>query len=608
MGEPATIAEWRRAGSGPLVPPENAQTFKPLLVVRKKNTSQQAPVQAWFDAIEAGVEEIPCVRVVVNQVGYDPRAPKQAIVLTNFFPSRKAVGQAAVLDQDGKPVWRSSLVCSGRMYGQNEADWGWYVWRADFSKLDRAGKYSVAASFGFREAASEPFAIGNDVLFQETAEFNVDFFYVQRCGVEVPGWHAPCHLDDAKLPDGTHRDLTGGWHSAGDYNKLSWEYGDGGVLYALVHAAASVPQYFATFDRDRDTAPGVIDEAEWGAKYIVKLQEPGGGLLNHIEQGPDRKTWMNWCPPEKTTDNIVGTPDDPIVREGEGNSPLAIGGWALLGSLHPAADGRNPYLENSVRLWIHAIEREKTPGNPLLLLSGIDLYKITRATTATSTTAAAPLKPCWLPEIPAGPWPAAMATREMCQPRRWPHLRSNFPTIPSRPPSKRGSKKHLPAFMAEAANPFGLMMQKPGPGGYFFDPSSAMGCNYQLCSRAWSAIQVYRLIHDDHALRYAMDQLDFLLGRNPYNVCMMEGRGSINLPRYHHRYITIPGHERGAVPGTVPNGCVRDIAGKRPPRPGLVHRRPPISFLPHKRTLARPQRLLHPRGNRAARGNGSGTG
>jgi hypothetical protein len=64
-----------------------------------------------------------------------------------------------------------------------------------------------------------------------------------------------------------------------------------------------------------------------------------------------------------------------------------------------------------------------------------------------------------------------------------------------------------------------------------------------------------------------MDQIDFLLGRNPYDVCMMEGVGSRNLPRYHHRYITIPGHERGAVPGAIPNGFVRDIASND--RPGV---------------------------------------
>jgi len=42
---------------------------------------------------------------------------------------------------------------------------------------------------------------------------------------------------------------------------------------------------------------------------------------------------------------------------------------------------------------------------------------------------------------------------------------------------------------------------------------------------------------------------------------MFEGRGTLNPPRYHHRYDAIPGHETGAVPGCVPNGFVRNAAG-----------------------------------------------
>jgi hypothetical protein len=69
---------------------------------------------------------------------------------------------------------------------------------------------------------------------------------------------------------------------------------------------------------------------------------------------------------------------------------------------------------------------------------------------------------------------------------------------------------------------------------------------------------------------------------------MFEGHGGLNPPRYHHRYNMIPGHERGAVPGAIPNGVVRDMGiadrpgfdmsrgGDRPPsfrtsEPWLVH-------------------------------------
>ena len=142
-----------------------------------------------------------------------------------------------------------------------------------------------------------------------------------------------------------------------------------------------------------------------------------------------------------------------------------------------------------------------------------------------------------------------------------------FPNEPLTAQIRERLKKHLPFFLAEADNPLGLMRQMPGADGYFFDPSSALGCNYQFGCRAWSALMVYRVTRDRRAWEYAANQLNFILGLNPYNICMMEKIGSLNLPRYHHRYITIPGHERGAVPGAIPNGYVRDLGGND--RPGV---------------------------------------
>ena len=60
-------------------------------------------------------------------------------------------------------------------------------------------------------------------------------------------------------------------------------------------------------------------------------------------------------------------------------------------------------------------------------------------------------------------------------------------------------------------------------------------------------------------MAYATDQIDWVLGKNPLNLCMFEGHGGLNPPRYHHRYNMIAGHERGAVPGAIPNGMVRDM-------------------------------------------------
>lgn len=564
----ATSMEWCFVTTGPLTPPKGAFLLRPLLVVHKAPGIGE-DVVGWFDQVDLrtlGPSERR-IRVLVNQIGYETLGPKTAVVLTNFFPKSAVVGRFELVSQDGSKAHKSPLVCLGRMYGQGAADWGWYFWRADFSQVCREGKYTLRAIFGKEAASSCPFSVGHDLLFRETANVNVNFFFVQRCGIEVPGWHAACHLDDAKLPDGTHRDLTGGWHSAGDYNKIIWEYGDGGVMYALVNAFEAAPEVFAGCDRDRDGLPDVIDEVWWGAKFLAKVQiSETGGLLNHIEQGPDRKTWMNWCPPEKTTDNVVGTPDDPIVQPGEGHSPLGIAAWARLAKLLDARGIPNDYLVRAIRLWEHATAGAASAGDPLLLISSVELYLITkdaRFLEFSRRNAEGLLSS----ETPDGRLRGGYGDSGDIPAAALAHFALKLPDDPLSPRIKERLQKHLPGFVAEADNPMGLMRQKLGADGHYFDPTSTLGCNYQILCRAWSALMVYRVTSDRRAWDYAASQLDFILGKNPYNLCMLEGKGSLNPPRYHHRYITIPGHERGAVPGAIPNGFVRDVGGFD--RPGM---------------------------------------
>jgi hypothetical protein len=150
-------------------------------------------------------------------------------------------------------------------------------------------------------------------------------------------------------------------------------------------------------------------------------------------------------------------------------------------------------------------------------------------------------------------------------------------------------RRYLEFCLARTDNPFGLSRQgTEEPEATFFHPTVGLGVNFWLLSRAWAALLIHQLTHDPRALAYATDQIDWVLGKNPLNLCMFEGHGRLNPPRYHHRYNMIPGRERGAVPGAIPNGMVRDMgladrpgfdmsrAGDRPPsfrtsEPWLVH-------------------------------------
>lgn len=553
LGGPFMHGDWGTVRTHIVSPPEGARNLRVVLLAKG------GPVRFDEAALITNPPKTRIVKVLVNQAGYGRNSPKTAVVMTNFYPQETTTGHYGVQPLNTCARTRRPMDCAGRVYGQGGADWGWYFWRADFSDYRKKGKAIVSAQVGDVVGTSSPVDISNHAPFMNTADLCVDFFYVQRCGFDVPGWHKACHMDDARLKDGSHRDLTGGWHSAGDYNKISWEYGDGGVMYALVNAYASSPWFFKN-DRDADGLIDVLDEARWGAEYLSKLQIPEtGGFYNHIEQGPDRSTWMRWCPPEEQTDGVVGTADDPIVLEGEAHSPLAIGGWARLGALLDKRGVPNRYLSNAVRNW----EWETAQAgavSPLLLISSIDLFKVTAderylAFARHSADALVSAEPrtgmlrggyADSGDVPA----AALA-----------HFALEIPDDSLAVRIKDRLRSHIDAFVAEPDNPFGISKQKFGDEGYYLEPSSALGHNYEFLCRAWSALKVHRAINEPRALVYALDQISFVLGCNPYDLCMFEGAGTNNPPRYHHRYKTIAGRERGAVPGAIPNGFVRDMAG-----------------------------------------------
>ena len=547
-------------GEGPWVCYSSSTLCAPAGATYARLVTMARGGRAWFDdfwfspAAPARLRQ-PLVRVHANQVGYALAGPKSLVVATNFFPAGSAAGRLRIVDERGRAALELPLRCSGRIHEGLADDWGWYFWRADFSGLRRAGTWRAVAEVGEARGVSPPFGVGKGLLVQRTARGAVDFFYVQRCGYAVPGWHAACHLDDARLPDGSHLEATGGWHSAGDYNKIMYENGDGGVAFALLEAYRAAPDTFGRYDRDGNRRPDVLEEARWGASFVAKMQTAAGGLLGTISQGPGR-AWMKWSPPEVHTDNVVGTSDDPVIDAQPGHSPLVVGAWARLASQGAAGD----YLGRAVRLFDHETNQGTAAGSPHLLLSAMELHRVTGETRyldfcrrSVQAILAAQERQgrhqgafAGYGEIGAG----AIASFALAYPddALAEQVRKALPTFVS-------------FLVSTADNPFGLTKQAVGEPEYFFEPTSALGRNFEYLYRAWAAAQAYRLVGDRRALRFATDQVDWVLGKNPLGLCMFEGVGVCNPPRYHHRYDSIPGHARGAVPGCIPNGFVRSAYG-----------------------------------------------
>lgn len=177
---------------------------------------------------------------------------------------------------------------------------------ADFTRLQTPGTYRIEAE-GLK---SEAFRIADDALASPTRKV-LNFIYSQRCGIEVPGVHGVCHLDNcapillrerswmreakAELLKqlGNHVDFTGGWHDAGITDQ--YPPNSAGITYGLCRLAETGA---VSWDRNGDGKDDILDEAEWGAQWLLKLLMPDGDLYNG---SPGEARW---------TDNKAGTPDD----------------------------------------------------------------------------------------------------------------------------------------------------------------------------------------------------------------------------------------------------------------------------------------------------------
>ncbi|MDD2764918.1 MAG: glycoside hydrolase family 9 protein [Opitutaceae bacterium] len=242
----------------------------------------------------AGVD----TRVRVNTIGFPPGAEKRATVAADCrkFSVRDV--------KTGRVVFRGTV---GPASVTPKSDTDETVHVADFSALTTPGRYRVEVAGVGRSA---DFTIGTDV-------WNVPFiavmraFYLWRCGTAVAGdWngrhyaHAACHLDDGWLdPTGeghVHRDGTGGWHDAGDYNKY------------VVNAAVTVGLLLRAWEQYHDSlapiglhlpesgngTPDLLNEVRWELEWLFKMQRPDGRVYHKLSSTDFRY----WGPPEDDKD------------------------------------------------------------------------------------------------------------------------------------------------------------------------------------------------------------------------------------------------------------------------------------------------------------------
>lgn len=523
------------------------------------------------------------LEVLVNQVGYLPDCRKTVVVQSALNHGRKS-GSLEVM-RDGASVHSVRLEYAGTL-------WGRHCWVGDFTSLTATGTYRVKASIAGESSVSPPFAIDAQV-YDRALHQACRFFFYQRCGCEVPGWHKACHLDDGFIEaENRHIDAVGGWHSAADHNKWGW---DGFVTYALAVARERSDGLPAALRQE------ILDEALWGGRYLLKMESPDGGLYAMVRER-DVHAGKHHVNPQSDGDNVVGTADDRFVLRdgvmgGVDRGPtitgLASAALAKLASVTASADKTQSarFQACAARLWEHRPSKTDVYAQAAWVLAGVELHKLTgqakyQAGASPCAQSLLTILPqarefTWfeithagLPHAALGKWLQAFAGQ--ADPRTMIAVREAL-----------AEQRKLLAGLSQ--NPYGLakfyvrqdgqMLTSwfmPGktltryspkglPGFSGVQHVASVGLNSYYASLAWSMILETAAGGEATSRGLAQRWLDWILGQNPAGLCMIEGMGSRNPTQLVTGFIGT--HDWVPLPGAVPNGFDRPLRPGQPLAP-----------------------------------------
>lgn len=213
----------------------------------------------------------------VNQVGYLPNEEKRVVfpyVQGDFFDVINAqTGEVVYTGAILKTIWNEST--------KERNSFG------DFSSFKEEGTYYIRSQIS---NISPTFRISN-TIYRDVLEDSLRFISYQRCGTELSSSWAgefareACHTTDANLYEspGTTMNVLGGWHDAGDYGRYV-ETGSKTTL-DLMMAYRNQPSSFndkLNIEESGNSIPDLLDEVRYELEWFLKLQNSWGGIYHKV--------------------------------------------------------------------------------------------------------------------------------------------------------------------------------------------------------------------------------------------------------------------------------------------------------------------------------------
>jgi len=541
------------------------------------------------------------IRVLVDQVGYETHATKQAIVQGGPDDQPRSFSLTDV--DTGRSVYEAPVQPYGTV-----AAWGnRNFWRADFSPWQKPGHYAIEV-VGVRSGTSSAFEIGDNVLERDTLSSVVFYFKGQRASGLLD--QADRHLQVPGKQEFV--DVHGGWYDAtGDYGiHLSHQNPTSYFNPQQVPLAAwsLLKSYKALQAREDDDFTEyerrMLDEGLFGADYLVRIKRPDGSFLETINAPGKGKLPQDRAignPNWRTQIKLTASDSTERIASAEGlhayEASFRAGGGMAIAALALAStmpvDGdftRQEYLRTAEDAFkflnLHNRELLNDGAENILddycaLMAATELFNATHIEayrTAADGRAASLMSRL----ATNGNWHDFWRADDRMRPYFHPSDAGlpvvsllEYLTIAS-PDRRRAvlevverSLRFELSVTSEVNNPFGyarqLVLAAGKPRTAFFFPHDTeaapwwQGENARLASLAAAARMAVPLYADKPEFQaqlraYAWNQLHWILGRNPFDATMLMGSGHGYAP-----YMFFKSYKYTGAPGGIMNGITAGL-------------------------------------------------
>jgi hypothetical protein len=496
--------------------------------------------------------------LLTNHIGYEANAPKQAILQT-----RKArLSSTSVLlvcADDHVTVDSFEVTKHGRVANWHQGNY----FTVDFSAVTQPGRYYLR----FENLRSEIFEIGEKLLMQKTFSDVLHYFKSQRCGGIFDKKDKQAQL----LGTDRYVDVHGGWYDAsGDVSKYFSHLSYGNylnpqqipmVVWNMLKGLrlAQDHEAFQKFTQTR-----LIEEALFGADFLVRMQDAAGYFYTTVFDKWSKDINQRDICSYATQEGIKSDDFQAGFRQGAG---VAIAALASASALNVSGEYSNQtYLETAEKGYWHLKEynhlylndgEENIIDEYCALLATSELYRVTKDSK-------------YLAE--ARVWANRLAQRQQSD-QAFEHFWSanadgsrpyfhaaeaglpvialcEYLTVESDTQLHQQARLIVEqacrfeiAVTDKVVNPFGYPRQyvKPVDGekrdAFFVAHNNETGYwwqgeNARLGSLATMALLAQPYVLDEalkaRLITLSQNCLDWILGLNPYHMCMLDGHGHNN--------------------------------------------------------------------------------